>query len=112
MLRAYVHDITLLACLYRFAHRSALHNHVFNRSKTCKAWYSVHAELVDADVIDKEIEEDRLRKAANIKMEAAMFGVTRLCGQLDGPQPYGAKTRHVFRPKRLYSVVAATGLDA
>ena len=87
MLRAYVHDFTCLACLYRFSHRPALHNHVFNRSKPCKAWYTVHAEVVDTEIIDEEIEEDRLWKAANIKKGAARFGVTRLCGQLEGPQP-------------------------
>ena len=111
-LRAYVHAETCLACLFRFSHRPALHNHVFNRSKPCKAWYQVHATMVDADTIEAEIEEDRQWKAENIKKGTAKYGVTRLCGQLVGPLPFGAMTRHEFRPKRLFSFLETEWLDA
>ena len=102
-LRAYVHAETCLACLLRFSHRPALHNHVFYRSKSCKAWYQVHAAIVDAEVGEAEVGEDRQWKAEVIKKVTAKFGVTRLCGQLEGLLPCGA-VRLEGWPRRLFSI--------
>ena len=73
---------------------------------------AIHFVSRSVEEAEEEIEEDRLWKAANIKKGAAEFGVARLCGQLEGPLPYGAKSRLMFRAKRLYSIVVTERLDA
>ena len=59
--------------------------------------------MVDSEIIEAEIAADDLMKAENMKKGKAKFGVTRLCGRLEGPLPRGA-SRHVFRAKRLYHI--------
>ena len=81
---------TCIACLYRFSHKPALHNHIFNRSKKCKDWYLAYAEMVDSKLVEAEIEEDNIEKVANLKKGKAKYGITRRCGQLEGPIPLGA----------------------
>ena len=71
------------SCLLRFSHRPALRDHVLNKNKLCRNWYSQFGKLVDAKVVEAESEEDRGMKSGSLKKGRARFMVHRPCGQLE-----------------------------
>ena len=91
------------ACMLNFAHRAALWGHISHKSQACKTWYTEHGIDLPVDLVDAEVESERLITKSNIHKGKARYAVGCPVGRLPGPCRLGTMARKMRQQNRYYT---------